>query len=61
MDTVIFEEFKRTGNLEIVLDRRLVDKPNLAGPSTSTAAAPAARKCCWIRKSTAASAFCAAC
>jgi len=26
MDEVIFEEFKGTGNLEIVLDRRLVDK-----------------------------------
>jgi transcription termination factor Rho len=26
MDTVIFEEFKGTGNLEIVLDRALVDK-----------------------------------
>ncbi|HUS40760.1 MAG: transcription termination factor Rho [Pirellulales bacterium] len=26
MDEVIFEEFKGTGNLEIILDRRLVDK-----------------------------------
>ena len=26
MDEVIFEEFKGTGNLEIVLDRKLVDK-----------------------------------
>ena len=26
MDDIIFEEFKGTGNLEIVLDRRLVDK-----------------------------------
>ena len=26
MDDVIFEEFKGTGNLEIVLDRSLVDK-----------------------------------
>ena len=26
MDDVIFEEFKGTGNLEVVLDRRLVDK-----------------------------------
>jgi transcription termination factor Rho len=26
MDDVIFEEFKGTGNLEIVLDRRIVDK-----------------------------------
>jgi transcription termination factor Rho len=26
MDDVIFEEFKGTGNMELVLDRRLVDK-----------------------------------
>jgi transcription termination factor Rho len=26
MDEVIFEEFKGTGNLEVVLDRKLVDK-----------------------------------
>jgi len=26
MDEVIFEEFKGTGNMEILLDRRLVDK-----------------------------------
>ena len=26
MDDVIFEEFKGTGNLEIILDRRMVDK-----------------------------------
>lgn len=26
MDEVIFEEFKGTGNMELVLDRRLVDK-----------------------------------
>ena len=26
MDDVIFEEFKGTGNMEVVLDRKLVDK-----------------------------------
>ena len=26
MDEVIFEEFKGTGNMEIILDRKLVDK-----------------------------------
>jgi transcription termination factor Rho len=26
MDDVIFEEFKGTGNMEIILDRKLVDK-----------------------------------
>ena len=31
MDEVIFEEFKGTGNLEVVLDRKLVDKRDLAG------------------------------
>jgi transcription termination factor Rho len=46
MDEVIFEEFKGTGNQEIVLDRRL---------------APAGKKCCWIRRSTAGCAFCGEC
>ena len=31
MDEVIFEEFKGTGNMELHLDRRLVDKRDLAG------------------------------
>jgi transcription termination factor Rho len=29
MDDVIFEEFKGTGNMEIILDRKLVDKRTL--------------------------------
>ncbi len=39
MDDVIFEEFKGTGNLEIVLDRRLVDKriwPSMDIPRSGT-------------------------
>lgn len=39
MDEVIFEEFKGTGNLEIVLDRRLVDKriwPSIDIPRSGT-------------------------
>ncbi len=44
MDEVIFEEFKGTGNMEILLDRRLVDSAS-GRPSTSTAAAPGARRC----------------
>jgi transcription termination factor Rho len=39
MDDVIFEEFKGTGNLEIVLDRRLVDKriwPSIDIPRSGT-------------------------
>ena len=31
MDEVIFEEFKGTGNMELHLDRTLVDKASLAG------------------------------
>jgi len=45
MDDVIFEEFKGTGNSEIVLDRKMSDK-RISPPSTSTRAAPAKRSCC---------------
>ena len=31
MDEVIFEEFKGTGNMEIHLERKLVDKPHIPG------------------------------
>ena len=44
MDEVIFEEFKGTGNQEIVLDRKLVDR-RIWPASTSTAAARARKKC----------------
>ena len=57
MDDVIFEEFKGTGNLEIVLDRMLVDK-RIWPRSISIAAERGAKKCCWIPKSTAASVSC---
>jgi transcription termination factor Rho len=40
MDEVIFEEFKGTGNMEIILDRKLVDRA-FSRPSTSSAPAPA--------------------
>ena len=39
MDEVIFEEFKGTGNSELVLDRRLADR-RIFPPSTSSAPAP---------------------
>ena len=31
MDDVIFEEFKGTGNMEIHLDRKLIDKARIPG------------------------------
>ena len=45
MDEVIFEEFKGTGNSEIILDRKLADKRTFPA-STSPSRAPA-RKSCW--------------
>lgn len=46
MDEVIFEEFKGTGNSELVLDRKLADKRTFL-PLTSPRAAPV-RKSCWL-------------
>jgi len=40
MDEVIFEEFKGTGNMEVHLDRHLVDR-RISRPSTSNSPAPA--------------------
>ena len=31
MDDVVFEEFKGTGNMELVLDRKLAEKRNFSG------------------------------
>jgi len=50
MDDVIFEEFKGTGNMEIILDRKLVDKRifpaiDITGPAPG-------RKSFWWRRST---------
>ena len=45
MDDVIFEEFKGTGNMELHLDRRLVDKRVWPGHRRHQAAAPARRSC----------------
>ncbi len=44
MDEVIFEEFKGTGNSEIHLDRKLMEK-RIFPASTSTRARPARRSC----------------
>ncbi len=45
MDEVIFEEFKATGNMELHLDRRLVEQASIR-PSTSAEAEHDARNCC---------------
>ena len=45
MDDVIFEEFKGTGNAEIVLDRKLTDKRVFPVHRHLNAAAPARRSC----------------
>jgi len=50
MDEVIFEEFKGTGNMELHLDRRLVDSA-FGQPSTSIAPALAKKNSSWKLKS----------
>ncbi len=47
MDEVIFEEFKGTGNSEIVLDRKVADKHAPSRRSTSPSPAPARRRAAW--------------
>jgi len=44
MDDVIFEEFKGTGNMEIILDRKLVDKRTF--PAIDIQRSARARKSC---------------
>ena len=52
MDDVIFQEFKGTGNMELVLDRKLVRSPHLPGHGhqpighAQGRAAACRRKCC---------------
>jgi len=50
MDDVIFEEFKGTGNMEVHLDRRLMDK-RIFRRSTSSSRGPGKRSCCSRRTS----------
>ena len=60
MDDVIFEEFKGTGNMEIHLDRKLVDKRVF--PAIDIRRAARARKSCSSRRTTStASGCCARC
>ncbi len=50
MDEVIFEEFKGTGNSEIVLDRKVADKRIF--PAMDILKSGTARKTCWLRART---------
>ena len=58
MDEVIFEEFKGTGNSEIILDRKLSDKRTFR-LSTSPSRAPG-RKNCWSTRACSAKCGCCA-
>ncbi len=49
MDEVIFEEFKGTGNSEIMLDRKVADKRIFPAHRHHASPAPA-RKSCWCRR-----------
>ena len=60
MDEVIFEEFKGTGNSELHLDRRLVDRRIWPAIDISPAA-PAAKSCCWTRRNWSWSTACGRC
>ena len=60
MDEVIFQEFKGTGNMELVLDRPLADRRVSGRRSTSASPAPAARRSCWIPDTLHAVLLCAA-
>ena len=55
MDDVIFEEFKGTGNMELHLDRRLVDKRDLAGHRRQPLRHPPRRAAAWTPRNCAAS------
>jgi transcription termination factor Rho len=60
MDDVIFEEFKGTGNMEIHLDRKLVDKRVF--PAIDIRRAARARKsCCCPKEDLNRSGCCARC
>jgi transcription termination factor Rho len=59
MDEVIFEEFKGTGNMEVSLDRALVDR-RIFPPSTSNGPAPARKSCSITPTNISGSSCCAA-
>ena len=49
MDEVIFEEFKGTGNMELVLDRKIADRRIFPAIDISSRG-PARRSCSWTRR-----------
>ena len=49
MDDVVYEEFKSTGNMELVLDRKLSEKTNLPGYRYSRNPVPVEMIFCWIQ------------
>ena len=59
-DTLIFEEYKGTGNAELRLDRRTAEPARVPRASTSARPAPARRSCCWPPTSSPPPARCAA-
>jgi transcription termination factor Rho len=61
MDDVIFEEFKGAGNLQIHLERKLVDECVFPAIDKSTRAVRARKSCYCPRNSGIACGFCARC
>ncbi len=51
MDEVIFEEFKGTGNMELVLDREIADRRIYPAIDVQRTSAPARKSCCSPRMS----------
>ena len=51
MDDVVYEEFKGTGNMELVLDRRLSEKRIFPAIDIVKSGTTYEKTCCWIRKS----------
>ena len=49
MDEVIFEEFKGTGNMELVLERKTRRSTHLPRHRHATGAAPGRKNCSWSR------------
>ena len=50
MDDVVYEEFKGTGNMELVLDRRLSETTGISGNRYPEVRYAAARICCWTKE-----------
>ncbi len=60
-DTVIFEEFKGTGNAELKLDRKISERRVFPPRSTSTRRVPARTSCCWVPTSSPSCTSCVGC